>query len=267
MASGVKVVGTAADAGDEAEPTPAVAGLDPAAEQGGEPASAGEVRTEETPTARTARRGRARTRAAAGSRSRLWVVGVGILAVLGIAGTIGFGVAWAGLHAQQSGEAQATASARSFIVDLTNFDAKTVDADFGAITSMSTGTFSTQAQKFFNSSIRQELEKALASSRGQVRSLYVQSYGGGQATVYAVVDQLYVNDKITSPQTDVLRMVVTMRTVGGHWKVADVTVLQGPSLSTGSSTSPGTGSSAKTAKTAKTATTTTPTTGTTSSGT
>jgi hypothetical protein len=170
-------------------------------------------------------------------RRRRRVGALAVVAVLGVAGTVGFGMAWAGLHAQQSGEAQASRAARSFLVDLTNFDAKTVDADFSAVTSMATGPFASQAQRFFNSTIRQDLERALASSRGQVRALYVQSYGSGEATVYGVVDQLYVNAKLSSPQTDVLRVVVNLTQVRGTWKVADVTVLQGPSLA-GTSTHP-----------------------------
>jgi hypothetical protein len=172
-------------------------------------------------------------------RPRRWVaVVLACLAALGIAGTVGFGLAWASQQARVNAETEARTAARSFLVDLTNFDAKTVDADFGAITSMATGPFASQAQRFFNSSIRQDLEKALASSRGQVRALYVQSYASGRATVYAVVDQLYANDKVTSPQTDVLRIVLSMAEVAGRWRVADVTVLQGPALPKSSSSSP-----------------------------
>lgn len=178
-----------------------------------------------------------------GRHRRAGVAALAVLAVLGVAGTIGFGLAWQGAHATQAGEAQARAKARSFLVDLTNFNAKTVDADFSAVSSMATGAFASQAQRFFNSAIRQDLQKALASSRGQIRALYVQSYGSGSATVYAVADQLYVNAKLTSPQTDVLRLVVGLSQVGGQWKVANVTVLQGPSLQTGSpSTGGGSGS-------------------------
>jgi hypothetical protein len=178
-----------------------------------------------------------------GRRRRAGVAALALLAVLGVAGTVGFGVAWEGLHATQGGESQARSAARSFLVDLTNFNAKTVDADFSAVSSMATGAFATQAQRFFNSTIRQELQKALASSRGQIRALYVQSYGGGAATVYAVMDQLYVNDKLKSPQTDVLRMVVDLSQVAGRWKVANVTVLQGPSLGSSSPTSSSPGGS------------------------
>ena len=126
--------------------------------------------------------------------------------------------------------AQARQAASTFLTDLTNFDAKSVDADFARLTAMSTGPFAKQANQFFNSSIRQQLENALASSRGQVRSLYVQSVGGGQATVYAVIDQLYVNRTLSAPQSDVLRVVVQLTDASGSWKVSDVTVLEGPSL-------------------------------------
>ena len=163
------------------------------------------------------------------SRRRAAFVGISTLAVLGLAGTAAFASAWAGLHARQQGEVEVRATARTFLRALTNFDARTVDADFNAITNMATGQFAGQANRFFNSAIRQELQTALALSRGQIRSSYVESYGGGAATVYAVVDQLYANNKITAPQSDVLRLVVGLARVSGGWKVSDVTVLEGPS--------------------------------------
>jgi hypothetical protein len=118
---------------------------------------------------------------------------------------------------------------RAFLTDFFNFDAKTVDADFNAVGGMATGAFATQAQQFFNASIRKALEEALAESRGQIRYLAVQSenQGAGTASVYAVVDQTYVNNKITSPQADVVRLVADLEQVGGVWKISDVTVLEG----------------------------------------
>ena len=101
---------------------------------------------------------------------------------------------------------------------------------------MATGTFAKQANRF-NSSIRQQLETTLTSSRGQIRSLYVQEVSGNQATVYAVVDQLYVNRTLQAPRSDVLRVVVQMSDTGGTWKVSNVTVLEGPSLASPSPSS------------------------------
>ena len=246
MASGVKVVG-GSNAGSKAGSNagsngPATVGTAkeerpvdaPRVDDG--PAAEGES-DDRRPAAGAGRTTQARR---APRRRRAGVVALAVVALLGVAGTVGFGLAWKGLQDEQSGEAQARTAARTFLVDLTNFNAKTVDADFAAVSSMATGPFAAQAQKFFNSSIRQDLQKALASSRGQIRALDVQRYAGGSAAVYGVVDQLYVNDKLTSPQTDVLRMVVDLSQVGGRWKVADVTVLQGPSL--GPTPSSGTGS-------------------------
>ena len=49
--------------------------------------------------------------------------------------------AWRGPKAiaQQTGEAQAKSTAATFLIALTNFDAKSIDADFSKITSMATG--------------------------------------------------------------------------------------------------------------------------------
>lgn len=158
-----------------------------------------------------------------------------MFAVLGLAGTAVFGVLWATASTSSSQDPAMTGAARTFLTDLTNFNAKTIDADFNSITSMATGTFSGQATKFFNSSIRAELQNALAESRGQIRNLYTQSDNGSQAAVYGVIDQVYVNNKISTPQSDVLRVVVNLQKAQGSWKISDVTVLEGATpASTGS---------------------------------
>ena len=94
---------------------------------------------------------------------------------------------------------------------------------------MATGDFSSQANKFFGSNIRQKLEAALATSRGQIRDIYVESYGGGQASVYSVIDQVYANNTSKTPQSDVLRVVVNLTRQASGWKVSNVTVLEGAS--------------------------------------
>ena len=93
---------------------------------------------------------------------------------------------------------------------------------------MATGHFSTQAGQFFNSSIRTQLEQALAESGGQVRADYVQCETPTAATVYAVIDQLYVNFKITRPRPMWSASSSTSRT-SVYLEVANVTVLEGAS--------------------------------------
>ena len=163
---------------------------------------------------------------------------VSLLAVIGLVGTLVFGILYT--TKSTSGPVQDPAvvtASRAFLTDFFNFNAKTVDADFNAVGGMATGAFATQAQQFFNASIRKALEEALAESRGQIRYLAVQSenQGAGTASVYAVVDQTYVNNKITSPQADVVRLVADLKQMGGMWKISDVTVLEGATpASTGS---------------------------------
>jgi hypothetical protein len=208
MDSGVKVVGAAPS--DEAETPP------PAARKG-------------TPTAGDPM----------GKRFMI----VSALAVLGLVGTLVFGLLWGGSGGGNGQQDPAVLStSRTFLSDLTNFNAKTVDQAFSSVTDMATGSFASQAQKFFNSAIRVDLEKALADSRGQIRAVYVQSLNGNSATVYGVVDQLYVNSKITTPQADVLRILLNLQQVGGTWKISNVTVLEGANPASAGSASGSAGS-------------------------
>ncbi len=156
---------------------------------------------------------------------------VSLVAVLGVIGTLVFGVLYTtkSTAADPTQDPAVVSASRAFLTDFFNFNAKTVDSDFNAVDGMATGAFATQAQQFFNASIRKALEQALAESRGQIRYVAVQSenQGAGTASVYAVVDQTYVNNKITSPQADVVRLVADLKQVNGVWKISDVTVLEG----------------------------------------
>lgn len=155
------------------------------------------------------------------------------LSLAGVAGTVTFGLMWAGLQSNQDGQITARSVASRFVYDFTNFDAKSVGSTFQALQSMSTGAFAKQAKAQFTPKLRQELVAAKATTRGQVRYLYVQSYSGTRASYYAEVIQTYANDKTTSAQSDDLRLVVDLTLVDGHWKVSDVTSLGGASTAGG----------------------------------
>jgi hypothetical protein len=174
---------------------------------------------------------------------------VALVAALGLIWTIVFGVVYATKGSNGPVQDPAVkAAANKFLTDFFNFTPKTVDSDFDAITAMATGQFSSQANGFFNSTIRKQLETAAASSRGQVRYLAVQQEGNppGTASIYAVVDQTYANNKSTSLGSDVVRLTADLKQVNGTWKISNVTVLEGAtpqSSSTGSSGSGSAGSS------------------------
>jgi hypothetical protein len=178
--------------------------------------------------------------------SRKTLAIVGVVAALGLLGTLIFGVLYATKSSGQIQDPAVLSASRTFLTDFFNFDAKTVDSDFNAVTDMATGQFSSQASQFFNSNIRKALETALAESRGQIRYLEVQSEGNppGTASIYAVIDQTYVNNKISTPQSDVVRLIADLQQVGGVWKISSVTVLEGatPESATGNSGSGSAGS-------------------------
>jgi hypothetical protein len=170
---------------------------------------------------------------------------VALVAALGLIGTIVFGVLYATKSA--SGPVQdpaVKAAANKFLTDFFNFTPKTVDSDFDAITAMATGQFSSQANGFFNSTIRKQLETAAASSRGQVRYLAVQKEDAAQtsASIYAVVDQTYANNKSTSLGSDVVRLTADLTKVNGVWKISNVTVLEGATPQSSSTGNSGSGS-------------------------
>jgi hypothetical protein len=159
-----------------------------------------------------------------------------ILAALGLIGTLGFGLAWANARDGASGAGTATEgssellkAAKTFSKDLTNFDGATIDRDFDRITAQSTGDFRSQADQFFSSDVRSQLKKAQASSRGEVRSAYVQTVDGDRGTVFVVVDQTIANNASPQPQADTLRMELGLVQREGTWKVERVSVLTAPS--------------------------------------
>lgn len=170
-----------------------------------------------------------------------------VLAALGLLGTLVFGI----LYATNGGgddhvqDPAVLAASRTFLTNFFNFNAKTLDANFNTVQGMATGSFSSQAQQFFNSNIRKALQQALAESRGQVRDLEVQKDdpAAGTASIYAVVDQTYVNNKISTPQSDVVRLTADLKQVNGKWKISNVTVLEGATPQSAGSASGSAGSS------------------------
>src|SRR5439155_22343833 len=128
-----------------------------------------------------------------------------------------------------SGVNQAKATARNFLTALTNFDGKTIDADFNRIVSYGTGTFAQQAEQFYaDKDTRNALRVRQASSRGEIKDLFVQSSANGRVRVYGVIDQTIANNALPTPQSDELRIELGLTRVKGAWRVYDVRVLQAP---------------------------------------
>lgn len=177
--------------------------------------------------------GAARAREARGGAGRAWKA----VAVLGVLGTLGFGIAWRSAEGQLTsdgrpkGATEMASAARGFTSALTTFEANTLNRDFDRITSYATGSFAKEASAFYDDKTRTALKDAKAASRGDIRSLYVESFGGDYGDVFVVVDQTIANNRTPQPVSDTIRMVLSMQRVAGRWKVAKVVVLQAPASS------------------------------------
>lgn len=208
----------------EGEAAPAAADDDPAAETALGDDEAVEDEEGDEPGARLAVVGRVRR----------WVERVGtervlaVIALLGVVGTLAFGFLWVRDVRDGRAETAMADEAEEFLLALTNFDAATVDEDFDAIVDAGTGDFEDQADEFFGSEVRSALREVQASSRGEVRDLYVQSFDGDSGRVFAVVDQTIANNRFPQPQSDQLRVELALDHEGGGWKVSDVIVLEAP---------------------------------------
>jgi hypothetical protein len=158
-----------------------------------------------------------------------------VLAVLGVLGTIGFGLAWQAADSRattQDGLAPEVVdmrtAGREFAIALTNFDAGTIDADFDRIVDFATGDFAEEADRFYDEEIRSQLREAQATSRSEIRDIYVQSFSGDTGVVFFTADQTVANNLSPQPITDTLRVELGMVRVDGAWKVRTVEVLDAP---------------------------------------
>jgi hypothetical protein len=153
------------------------------------------------------------------------------LAVLGLAGTIGFGYGYLHLNGQQNDVSAAKKQAQNYIIALTNFDPKGLDNEINKIQSYATGNFKTSISQFFSNDVRKSLLASNAASRGEVRSIYPQSNSGGRISFFAVVDDTIANNKLQAPASDQIDMTVDMVKTSQGWRVANNTFLQSPLFS------------------------------------
>ncbi|HEY8057560.1 MAG TPA: hypothetical protein VID94_02360 [Acidimicrobiales bacterium] len=153
------------------------------------------------------------------------------VAVLGIAGTVFFGVRWKELDDAEAQRTEVEDAAGQFLNDLFEWDGTTIDDDFDRILDHATGEFAEEAQATFNDDdIRQSLRENRAGSRMDELDTFTRSIEGDEARVFAVVDQTAANQEFPEGRADTVRIEIGMTRVDGEWKVFDVNVIDGLSL-------------------------------------
>jgi hypothetical protein len=154
-----------------------------------------------------------------------------VVAVLGIAGTILFGLRWKELHDDEQARQDVEQAAGEFLDALFEWDGATIDPDFDRILEFATGQFEEEAQATFaDDETRQALREGQAASRADSLDIFVRSLNGDDARVFAVVDVTAVNAEFPDRRADTVRIEIGMTREGGDWKVYDVNLLDGLNL-------------------------------------
>jgi hypothetical protein len=123
--------------------------------------------------------------------------------------------------------AEVVATGTDFLTALTNFSGATIGSDVARIKRFAVGDFAQQVDQFFGPTNTRALQKADVVSIGHVRSVFVQSIDGPQASVFGVVDEA-IRNAHTAPRTETLRIDVEMLETSAGWRVATVDILQAP---------------------------------------
>ena len=129
-------------------------------------------------------------------------------------------------HTAQADAVEATA--RSFLTTLTNFSATTIENDVRRIRNYAVGGFAQQVDQTFSSTKIDQIKKAKVVSKSTIRSVFVESVTGDQATVFSVIDETVTNATTASPRTDEIRAEIGMIDTSSGWKVDSVNILQTP---------------------------------------
>ncbi len=171
----------------------------------------------------------ARPRRGAVARSLPWV-----LVAITTAAAVVFALLWhnvdGDLKAAQAVDherASVVATGTDFLTALTNFSADTIDSDVRRIRGFAVGDFADQVDQFFGPTNVAALKKAEVVSSGVIRSVFVQSIDGPQASVFGVIDEA-VRNAHSAPRTETLRINVEMLQTSDGWKVASVDILPSP---------------------------------------
>ncbi len=151
-----------------------------------------------------------------------------VLFVLALGAAITFAVLWQQQLEQDQAEDELRSQATEFVTALTNFSAKTIDQDAEQIQAYATQEFKQEADVFFGGKAIAAIKQAKVRLKGDVESIYVQSFEGNSASVFAVVTQSLTNASSKEPSVDIARFNFDMVKTDSGWKVSHLEFLQSP---------------------------------------
>jgi Mce-associated membrane protein len=153
---------------------------------------------------------------------------LGLVAAFLVIGLVVAALVYVGFRVRRDAVASARksglAAARAYALDIATYDYKTLDQDFGRVTTHATPAFK---QKFDQSSaaLRELLVKYQAHATGNVLAAGVESASTSRVVAVLFVDQTVTNTNDKQPAVNRNRLEVTVEHHGGHWQIADIKLL------------------------------------------
>ncbi len=155
-----------------------------------------------------------------------------VLLAVAIATAGFFGWKWRQASAGDRDEAQVKAVAARVLVALTNFDSTTIDGDVKTLQGLAVGRFASDVHNVFTPSRTSEIKKFKVTSTGKIRSVFIQTLSGGNASVFGVVDEV-TDNSTTQPKSETVRFDISMIDTKDGWKIENVEILQSPGATPG----------------------------------
>jgi hypothetical protein len=119
-------------------------------------------------------------------------------------------------------------TANQFANALFTFDAGSLNQNISQAQALSTPAYAQTIASFYTADQVAAAKTAQASSRADIKSVFVEGINGDSASVFVVLTDTYANNKDPKPRVDDVRMILSFKRTSGAWKVADVQVLQAP---------------------------------------
>jgi hypothetical protein len=150
------------------------------------------------------------------------------LLALALTAAATFGYLWQEARAATAAEDELRAQATAFIGDLMSISAETAQADAAAIKDWAVGDFADEAEVFYGREAIDAVVELKATTKGDVRELFVQSLEDGEGSVFAIVDHTVTNANTDEPKSDTVRMSIEMIESKEGWKVNRVRIFESP---------------------------------------
>jgi len=129
-------------------------------------------------------------------------------------------------------QAQVKAVGARLLVAISNFDGVTIDADVRTLKGLAVGRFASDLNGVFTPDRIDQIKKLKVTSSGKIRSVFVQNVSGGNASVFAVVDET-TDNSASAPKTETVRFDIALIDTKAGWKIENVEILQSPGASPG----------------------------------